>query len=135
MENAFGLDVDYFNRLFKRELAPSVVANQTPEDLARVLMRAARTACPGVIREEEFEYEHLRGPGQLRVGDRIKFKLGGKELKRKVKDVLNHGTHAEEIIYSTKRNYYFITSNVLAGKSGHSAVMVRIRPLEKEARP
>lgn len=129
--NAFGLDVDYFNRLFKRELAPAVVANQTPADLARVLMRAARTACPGVIREEEFEFEHLRGFGQLRVGDRIKFELGGKVVRRKVREVLNPGTDLEEVIYSKRHNYYFVTKMALDGSSSHKRVMIRIRPQEK----
>lgn len=55
MNNAFGLDADYFIRLFARELNPDVVRNQTPECLARVLARAARTACAEVLAEPEFQ--------------------------------------------------------------------------------
>ncbi|PKF72703.1 hypothetical protein CW360_03030 [Pseudomonas fluvialis] len=36
MENAYGLDADYFNRLFARELKPDIVRNQTPTCLARL---------------------------------------------------------------------------------------------------
>lgn len=54
MENAYGLDADYFIRLFARELNPDVVRNQTPTCLARVLLRAARTASEQVFAELEF---------------------------------------------------------------------------------
>lgn len=54
MKNTYGLDADYFNRLFARELTPDVVRNQTPTCLARVLLRAARTASEQVFSELEF---------------------------------------------------------------------------------
>ncbi len=54
MTNSYGLDADYFIRLFARELNPDVVRNQNPQDLARVLARAARTACEEVLAEPEF---------------------------------------------------------------------------------
>lgn len=54
-DNLFGLDADYFIRLFARELNPDVVRNQTPDCLARVLARAARTACAEVLAEPEFQ--------------------------------------------------------------------------------
>ncbi len=54
MDNAYGLDADYFIRLFARELSPDVVRNQTPACLARVLLRAARTASEQVFAELEF---------------------------------------------------------------------------------
>lgn len=54
MNNAYGLDADYFIRLFQRELSPDVIRNQKPDDLARVLLRAARTASEKVFREPEF---------------------------------------------------------------------------------
>src|SRR5690606_37222440 len=57
MDNAFGLDADYFIRLLARELNPEVVRNQTPSCLARVLARAARTACAEVLAEPEFQQQ------------------------------------------------------------------------------
>lgn len=54
MENTHGLDADYFIKLFARELKPDVIRNQTPHCLARVLARAARTACAQVLLEHEF---------------------------------------------------------------------------------
>ncbi len=34
MTNSYGLDAEYFIRLFARELNPDVVRNQNPQDLA-----------------------------------------------------------------------------------------------------
>lgn len=131
MNNAFGLDADYFNKLFARELNPEVVANQTPECLARVLARAALTACPGVLREEEFNWRPLHSVGQLQEGDKIRFVLDGKEQTRRVKEVINPGTDKEEVIYNKRRNFYFITRMALDGSSRVKGVMIRIRPNDK----
>jgi hypothetical protein len=132
MDNQYGLDAEYFNRLFARELAPDVVRNQTPACLARVLLRAARTACPGVLREEEFNYEHLRGYGQVRAGDKIRFTFNGKVVTRRVAEVLHAGTEQEEIIYARKKNFYIITKMALNGGGHAKNVMIRIRPLESD---
>lgn len=55
MNNANGLDADYFIRLCAREFNPDVIRNQNPEDLARAFARAARTACAEVLLEQEFQ--------------------------------------------------------------------------------
>lgn len=55
MNNAHGLDADYFIRLCAREFSPDVIRNQNPQDLARAFARAARTACAKVLREGEFQ--------------------------------------------------------------------------------
>jgi len=60
--NQFGLDVDYFVRLCKREFSPEAIANQTPSDLARALARASRTADPQVMHEPEFRPEKEQQP-------------------------------------------------------------------------
>ena len=53
MTNEYGLDVDYFERLIKREL--SDIRSQTPNDLARVFARMSKTADESVIFfEDEF---------------------------------------------------------------------------------
>lgn len=130
MDNQYGLDADYFTRLCQREFSPEVIRNQRPEDLARAFARAARTACPGVLREEEFNYEHLRGYGQVQVGDKIRFAFNGDVITRRVAEVLNAGTEREEIIYSRKKNFYIVTKMALEGKGHAKNVMIRIRPLE-----
>lgn len=55
MNNAHGLDADYFIRLCAREFSPEVIRNQNPEELARAFARAARTACAEVLQEREFQ--------------------------------------------------------------------------------
>lgn len=131
MDNQFGLDADYFIKLCRREFSPDVIRNQRPEDLARSFARAARTACAGVLREDEFNWEHLRGYGQLKVGDKIRFTFGDGTVKAMVKDVLNPGTEQEEVIYNLARNFYFITKMALDGSSTHKNVQVRIRRLSQ----
>lgn len=54
MTNQWGLDVQYFERLIKREL--SDIRNQTPSDLARVFARMSRTADKDVMFESEFQF-------------------------------------------------------------------------------
>lgn len=129
MDNQYGLDADYFIKLVRREFSPDVIRNQRPEDLARSFARAARTACAGVLREDEFNWEHLRSTGQIKPGDKLRFTVSGETATARVKDVLNPGTDAEEVIYNLKKNYFFITKMALAGSSTHKSVQVRIRRL------
>jgi hypothetical protein len=51
--NQYGLDVGYFRKLFNREL--SSLRSFRPDELARVLARAARTADASVLQESEFQ--------------------------------------------------------------------------------
>jgi len=51
--NEYGLDVGYFRKLFNREL--SSLRSFRPDELARVLARAARTADASVLQEGEFQ--------------------------------------------------------------------------------
>lgn len=128
MDNAYGLDAEYFIRLFARELNPDVVRNQTPECLARVLARAARTACAQVLAEEEFQFDHLLRPGQIQAGDMIRFTVAGRRMEGVVREVLNAGRDDEEIIYNRKRNHFFITSMAVNGTSTHKHVVFRLKP-------
>lgn len=52
-KNRYGLDMAYFRNLFNRELNRPLV-DFRPDELARVLARAARTADATVLREPEF---------------------------------------------------------------------------------
>lgn len=131
MDNQFGLDAAYFINLCKREFSPEVIRNHRPEDLARAFARAARTACAGVLREDEFNWEHLRSTGQIQAGDKLRFTISGETVSARVKEVLNPGTDAEEVIYNLKKNYFFITKMALDGSSTHKGVQVRIRRLSQ----
>lgn len=53
-KNRYGLDMAYFRNLFIRELNRPLV-DFRPDELARVLARAARTADADVLREPEFQ--------------------------------------------------------------------------------
>lgn len=132
MKNEHGLDVDYFTRLCAREFNPDVIRRQRPDDLARALARAPRTACSKVLREDEFQWERLDCPGQIIAGDEIRFTLSGKTITARVGEVLNPGTDREEVVYNRRRNHYFITAMAIAGTSTHKGVRVRIRPLSFE---
>ena len=53
-KNRYGLDMAYFRELFNRELNRPLV-DFRPDELARVLARAARTADAAVLQEPEFQ--------------------------------------------------------------------------------
>lgn len=127
MRNEYGLDVDYFTKLCAREFNPESISRQAPSCLARSLARAARTACPGVLAEHEFQWERLAHPGQIKAGDQLEFQVAGSKITAIVREVLNPGTTQEEVIYNRKRNHYFITAMALDGTSSHKQVLVRIR--------
>jgi hypothetical protein len=62
--------------------------------------------------------------GQLKVGDKLKFKIGDKEYRETAKQILNHGTDKEEVIYNMRNNFYFITAMIISGFSNHKFVEV-----------
>ena len=51
--NRYGVDVDYFYKIIKRELTD--LSSHTPDELARVLARMSVTADSGVFKEPEFQ--------------------------------------------------------------------------------
>jgi regulator of replication initiation timing len=62
--------------------------------------------------------------GQVKVGDKLKFKIGDQEYRETVKRILNPGTDKEEVIYHIGNNFYFITSLIISGFSNHKFVEV-----------
>jgi hypothetical protein len=66
----------------------------------------------------------VTGAGQVKVGDKLRFKIGDKEYSERAKQILNSGTEKEEIIYHIRENFYFITSMVASGFSNHKCVEV-----------
>ncbi len=61
-------------------------------------------------------------PGQLKVGDKLRFTIGDVLHNRMVKRILNAGTDHEEIIYNIGRNYYLITSMAIDGSGSQKNV-------------
>jgi hypothetical protein len=56
--NRYGLDMSYLHNLFKRELTK--LRDYRPDELARVLARAAVAVDAAVLEEDEFHNLHLR---------------------------------------------------------------------------
>lgn len=82
------------------------------------------TICEAELRAELDELKNngefkLTGYGQVKIGDRVEFSIGRDTYSEKVKKIINLGTDKEEVIYNVKKNFYFITSMVIAGSSNH----------------
>ena len=70
--------------------------------------------------------------GQLEKGDLILLEMKcARVMTKKVSDVLNSGTAIEEIIYSKKKNHYYLTHNLLSGYSHIKNVSKVIQPRSK----
>ena len=65
-KNRYGLDMAYFRNLFNRELNRPLT-DFRPDELARVLARAARTADPEVLGEAEFRTDERPTLGQRKA--------------------------------------------------------------------
>lgn len=63
-------------------------------------------------------------PGQVNVGEKLRFTVGDKQHHARAKQVLFAGTASEEVVYDKGRNFYFITSMVANGSSNHKNVEV-----------
>jgi len=55
MKNEYGLDIDYFESLIKRELTD--LSRYKPDEFARACLRMAMTACSDTLSEPEFSSE------------------------------------------------------------------------------
>lgn len=87
--------------------------------------RSAGTApAPTVEAPRSREWQPVTGPGQVRKGDKLRFKIGDKAYNESAKLILNPGTNKEEVIYDKGRNFYFITAMVMSGFSNHKCVEV-----------
>lgn len=67
-------------------------------------------------------WQPVTKPGEVKVGDRLRFNIGGTNFSETVKKVLNPGSDGEEIIYNLRLNYYFITSLAVKSKGGYRNV-------------
>ena len=71
------------------------------------------------------EWMALTGPGQIKQGDMLRFKVGDSEIEAPAQLVLHEGTGREEIAYNRGKNHYFITGMAVDGTSSHKNVMVK----------
>lgn len=85
---------------------------------------APPAAAPVAAGEPLATWVALTAAGQLRKGDKIRFRFGQETLTETVALVLDAGTEREEVVYNRKRNFYFITSKALAGTSSAKEVEV-----------
>lgn len=77
-------------------------------------------------------WKRVRKPGQVSVGDKLRFTIGGKQKIKTAMKILHAGTEKEEVIYSTHKNFYFITSMVVDGTSTHKNVEFRAAILQSQ---
>lgn len=71
-------------------------------DAACALVTARARIAPG--------WQPITAPGQVTVGDKLRFTIGDEPYNETVKEVLHPGTDKEELIYNKRKNYYLITS-------------------------
>jgi hypothetical protein len=81
-------------------------------------------SAPVVEAPRSREWQPVTGPGQVRKGDMLRFKIGDKRYDERAKQILHPGTDKEEVIYDKGRNFYFITAMVMSGFSNHKCVEV-----------
>jgi hypothetical protein len=120
-------------RQLERELEQAKSAFEGSE-AARKDAEQARAAAPVVEVPRSREWQPVTGPGQVRKGDMLRFKIGDKRYDERAKQILHPGTDKEEVIYDKGRNFYFITAMVMSGFSNHKCVEVLAAaptPMEK----
>lgn len=59
------------------------------------------------------EWKRITAPGQVKVGDKLRFTIGDVLFNERVKQIINPGYPDEELIYNKRRNFYVITSNAI----------------------
>lgn len=59
------------------------------------------------------EWRRITAPGQVKVGDKLRFMIGDVLFNERVKQIINEGRADEELIYNKRRNFYVITSNAI----------------------
>lgn len=67
-------------------------------------------------------WQPVTGPGQVKMGDKLRFTIGDNKYSETAKLILHPGTDKEEVIYSKRRNFYFIMAMVMSGFSNHKNV-------------
>jgi hypothetical protein len=64
---------------------------------------------------EPATWKPITAPGQVKVGDKLRFNIGDEKFSETIKLIIHKGTPDEEIIYNKSRNFYLITSMCIKG--------------------
>jgi hypothetical protein len=67
-------------------------------------------------------WQAVTKPGQVKVGDKLRFTIGDDKYSATATLILHAGTDAEEIIYNKRKNYYLITSMAIANRGSQKSV-------------
>lgn len=110
--------------------AQETVVDRLEEMQARTDERS--TMLKATAQPEIVDWRPLVKAGQVKVGDKLRFKIGDNDFFQRAKLILHAGTDKEEVIYDKGRNFYFITSMVISGKSNHKSVEVLGRIVEAQ---
>jgi hypothetical protein len=128
---SIGDDEQFRKLFFAAKHASWNFDERTPELNALIAYIDGRTAgtAPAVVEPSvgaprSREWQPVTRPGQVRKGDKLRFKIGNKRYDERAKLILHPGTDKEEVIYDKGRNFYFITAMVMSGFSNHKCVEV-----------
>lgn len=86
----------------------SLSPSPAPEAVALLVDQAKR-----LVGGEVAAWQSITAPGQVKVGDKLRFTIGDSNYNETVKQVLDAGTEREELIYNKRMNYYVITKNAM----------------------
>jgi hypothetical protein len=67
-------------------------------------------------------WQPITQPGQVKLGDKLRFNIGDEKYGETAKVILYPGTDREEIIYNKSRNFYLITSMAIQNKGSQKNV-------------
>lgn len=94
-----------------------VKSPETDAKPAETRMDSGAPAGGGIAAQGEdsarLEWKRITGPGQVKVGDKLRFTIGDVLFNQRVKQIINPGYPDEELIYNKRRNFYVITSNAI----------------------
>jgi hypothetical protein len=131
---AKSIDTPEFRKLLAdlvRRASYNISGKASPAALIAYIDGRTAGAAPAVVEAEPAvgaprsrEWQLVTRPGQVRKGDKLRFKIGDKRYDERAKLILHPGTDKEEVIYDKGRNYYFITAMVMSGFSNHKCVEV-----------
>lgn len=82
---------------------------------------------------EAASWKAITAPGQVKVGDKLRFTIGDKKYSQRAKLILHAGSDKEEIIYNRRQNYYLITSMAMANKGSQKDVQFLATPSDHSA--
>lgn len=90
-------------------------ARRLIDELSNIADALATSAAPGSAEPSAPQWKPITAPGQVKVGDKLRFNIGSEKFSETVKLIIHKGMPDEEIIYNKTRNFYLITSMCIKG--------------------